>query len=1187
MILFRRALFQTSLVAIALSGCSGGGCGGCDSMEPIPGGFPGTLRSANAIQVRLTSSAIAAIEADPALLVGNFLGGGGLTIDIPASCSDPEICCDNGVPAATCGPIDIDLGLQMGDAPRLEIVPQPGQQQIDVTIRARLASLNPIPFSTSGLSCDVSIDTAGGSRDELTITMTLDMPLDADENTTRLDVTESSVDFEDEDITLSGNLACELGGSFIPALIVELLSQQINDSLAEGLSGATCLPCESGTIAECGAYAEECVDNVCMLADRCEQQIGISGRMPASALLGGTGQLGALDIYEVAGNYTETDDDGLSMGMYSGAMPFAEKRDRCGPPASAPPVITVPQSNFFAGNLRPDTNAPFGIGFGIHQQVLDQFAYAAYESGALCMNFGPDTVDLLTTDGLGPLIMPSASDLLHNRNSPIILGLRPQSPPTIAIGPGTTTTNESGETIIDEPLLDVNFDDMEIDFHVLVDQQFIRVMTLSIDLRLPINLDINEMGEIQPVVGDLEEAITDVNVSNSEALAESNEELADKIPLLLSLALPGVVDNLGTFALPDLGGLSLTVAPDGILSIEENSFLAIFADLALTTPMARVVTEAHIVDLIRGESPTAILSLGGDSAGLEFSYQINGGTWSPYTQSTNLSLSRSHFKIAGQHSILVRGREVGKPMSADLTPVELSATFQAKTEPKYFHGGEKSEGCGGCDSSGQNTGNWILVLLGLGALAFRGRKRSFSTKGLGALVLVGTLSAVGPGCSCSSDAPGCPDGCLEGAVEPGATGRYSSIDSADGRVVLSAYEEKLGDLVLVEPDKEGVLQYKVIAGVPVADPTYDPRSYRGGIAAAGADVGSWTSIKLYNGLAVIAYVDNDTGRVHLAREQDNGSFLFDVVDNNPGLGGASYVSLSLSAEGVPSVAYLASGIPSIDSGAFLSEVRVSSQSKDWAPETVDVGPISCAAYCAEGESCVNRGDFSECVTASLDCEGGCGDEEACDAGVCLPVLPVAPGDIPDGVGLFAQLVHLPNGTQVVGYYDRNLGEIRVATLNGPSFSLAASLNDEKLDLGMWLSMTADSENVVHLAYQDSAGDQLMYSTFSNGSVLSETQVIDNGERPGETRTHPVGASASIIVNADRIPTIVYQDGLTADLEMYRLEAGSWRRTSILAGERLDGFFIDSVRDGDTMLLSHYFYDRSSTILGELEIVTLP
>ncbi len=144
-----------------------------------------------------------------------------------------------------------------------------------------------------------------------------------------------------------------------------------------------------------------------------------------------------------------------------------------------------------------------------------------------------------------------------------------------------------------------------------------------------------------------------------------------------------------------------------------------------------------------------------------------------------------------------------------------------------------------------------------------------------------------------------------------------------------------------------------------------------------------------------------------------------------------------------------------------------------------------------------------------------------------------------------------------------------------------------VDVGMWLDMVSDTQNIVHLAFQDATGDRLMYATFSNGSILSDPDIIDDGVRPGDNRSHPVGASASILVDGDRLPTIVYQDGLTSDVEMYRIDQGSWRRTSIKTGDRLDGFFIASTRDGDTMWLSHYFYDRTAIPPGELEFVTLP
>ncbi|HPH66253.1 MAG TPA: hypothetical protein PLF40_10930, partial [Kofleriaceae bacterium] len=103
----RSALFAVSFVALGgLAGCGNG----CSSLEPTPGGFPSNLRTANAAQVRISDTGLAAISADPAALVGGLLGGMGLAIDVPASCGgNPAVCCPGGNPVSPCGPVTIDL----------------------------------------------------------------------------------------------------------------------------------------------------------------------------------------------------------------------------------------------------------------------------------------------------------------------------------------------------------------------------------------------------------------------------------------------------------------------------------------------------------------------------------------------------------------------------------------------------------------------------------------------------------------------------------------------------------------------------------------------------------------------------------------------------------------------------------------------------------------------------------------------------------------------------------------------------------------------------------------------------------------------------------------------------------------------------------------------------------------------
>src|SRR5262245_11918640 len=145
---WRGKRFLTVLATLAAGGCAGDGCGGC--VAPTPGGFPADSRIDNAGQLRLTSSAIDTLESDPAGLVTRFLGG--TEFEVPPQCggggNGPFVCCteEGGSPLPPpCGPIDIDLVRQGGDAPRLVINPLDGQSQVNVTARARLATVNPLP----------------------------------------------------------------------------------------------------------------------------------------------------------------------------------------------------------------------------------------------------------------------------------------------------------------------------------------------------------------------------------------------------------------------------------------------------------------------------------------------------------------------------------------------------------------------------------------------------------------------------------------------------------------------------------------------------------------------------------------------------------------------------------------------------------------------------------------------------------------------------------------------------------------------------------------------------------------------------------------------------------------------------------------------------------------------------------
>ena len=74
------------------------------------------------------------------------------------------------------------------------------------------------------------------------------------------------------------------------------------------------------------------------------------------------------------------------------------------------------------------------------------------------------------------------------------VGLRPQSAPEITLGKNTFIDDGNGGQMLDEPLLDIKFTGMEIDFFASIDDQYIRVFTVVTDVHLPIGLQVDGHG---------------------------------------------------------------------------------------------------------------------------------------------------------------------------------------------------------------------------------------------------------------------------------------------------------------------------------------------------------------------------------------------------------------------------------------------------------------------------------------------------------------------------------------------------------------------------------------------------------------------------------------------------------------------------------------------------------------------
>ena len=1192
-------------------------------MQPIPGGFPAAKRSANAGQLRVSNTGLGKITADPAAVIGPLVGGGagsGVITFPVVSCGSTSVCCDgNGNAIPNCGPIDIDLTLHNGDTPRLVLAPVDVgtvNGQLNVTVRARIKTAHDLQVKITNVgNCTINLDTTKGSTPDLTITTQVGFTQDATIGTTKIGVTTGNTNIanlESADLSIGGVSAGDflcLVANIIPP---QTIADQLKGPIVDAINNATCKACT--TVADCGQGATACTNSQCMEGSTCMQELGLDGRMVGTALFASLspGTTGALDLYEVAGGYGTTRSNGIALGLLGGMQPGGTARDRCGPQGTEPAPVSVLQSTFFQGNTRPDTNAPFDVAIGLHKSQLGELAFAGYDGGLFCLTIGHNTVAQLTTDTIS-LLSRSLGHLVET-NSPMAIGLRPQQQPVITLGKNTFMTDAMNNRTLVDPLLDIKFTKMEIDFFASVDDQYIRVFTVVTDVHLPVGLDIGA-GKLTPVLGDVADAFTNVDVKNSYAVTESPADLAALFPTLLNLVLPQLSGGLSPISLPALGGLNLSVTD--ITAVDDKDadgtgdYLAIFANL-VPAAMARQVDTTFDITSIEepadaiardpakwrhAKPPAVTLELGAiapniDPRELEFSLRIDEGSWTPWSKNAHPVLSPQTFWLPGIHHIEVISRVAGHPETADSSPAVIALPLGTSLLPNdnnvdiattngdpdvpskpgviEFHGQSGSAGCACNSTGGAGDAAPFAMMIALVLLPMRRARRAarrFAREAirLGPLVWLAAIACL-PGCSCGSKPCGDAD-CMAGTLT-GSVGRWTSIAGDDKRVMVATYDQAFGDLVVADATDAANIAYRTVDGVPAdATPIYDPSTWRGGVMEEGPKVGAWTSIALLDHKARVSYQDRDAGSLKYAFEDSDGNWGNYVLDAGGGQQVGVFTSMVIDSDRKPVIAYLAVGK---DDGMNhrVTELRLARaatsdpSSTDWTKAVIATGIGTCAGLCTGGACIAGAAatDPEVCITPTNDCTAACSSGSVCSAGACVKEI-VDPklDDLPTGTGLFVKLVLLTDGRLAAVYYDRTNRALAIAveSAKGTSMFTETVLDGAVAgqDRGMWSTAVVGGDGTVHIAYQDALGDQLMYTTWNGAPGTPE--VVDDGQRAGD-RTHPVGAGASIyLVNGG--PVIAYQDGLTSDVYT-AAKASTWTTNALTtntSAHLLDGFSIAS------------------------------
>ena len=698
----RRAARTVALYAIlfGLSACSADSCG-CDGFvaQDFPvDKVPKTIPTSG--EVRVTSSGVTFLEDNLPALVNGLLPGG-LSFCVPPTSLGFDICsngdtCSSGDPGC-------EVTLTIDDA-QLQPTP-PDTLNISMTIGGLDESL---PMEVGGSTCLMNLFSAADSSQPATIQGEFPVTFVIDSaspfNDVRIEIGDPVVDLSDVDFdidpeTLLDFLVCEgidllIAGQTLRDFAFNLLELFIGPLLTEQIDPFLCRACDAMT--------------PCGVGTTCDMDTGLCRYPDDTCVANALGLSGELQIGSVLGNFTEkpdaavdvtlraadvaTVDTGITLGMRSGFDPVEGAicvpadptiRDFTAPPLSA--AVT--------GNATP-FGQPFHFGFGLHEKALESMLWSVWASGATCLNVNSEGIDLLSSAALSTLL-PSIRQLTYNKNSEAMIKIVPQTPPNVILG-----ANDVSNGMVNDPLMTIDWKDFDIHMYAFAQDRWTRLTTIRMDLMLPIAVESDGMGNITPIIGDLGAAFMNQRVIDGELIAEDPQMVLDLIPTLIGVALPQLTGSLASaITLPEFFGFELEIPQQNITSVDNNTSIAIFANLKIAgmpvIQRAETAIVSHEVDL-SGRTPGGLIKpvvnlevmpFGGGLSpvdlptDVEYSVRVDKGVWSVFGKGAEIAVDDPMLMLPGRHKVEVRARYAGEPASADPSPaaIEVSIDWEAPT----------------------------------------------------------------------------------------------------------------------------------------------------------------------------------------------------------------------------------------------------------------------------------------------------------------------------------------------------------------------------------------------------------------------------------------------------------------------------------------------------------------------------
>ncbi|MFT3709873.1 MAG: hypothetical protein QM817_19760 [Archangium sp.] len=685
-----------------LVACSApGGCA-CSGFTELPQGTYSGTKQNTAGSARLSAQGFSALNAQSATILEFFAPGGQMVIPVPCSIEQVSLL---GIPAVqlavadtgqlsctseTCGRMDGTCDADdYGHAVTINFTSLQFEPKSPDILAAKVTATvqtGRLPISSRGSSASalclfngrakftVDLDTARAQPPSTDLVLDIKFAIDTKwDQLLSLEVSNignaaacsgsssppNCIDPNDMEILNEGCSALNITQlSAVKTLLINQLTDSLKTQISDALADANCASCgPGGTCPTVGTATSTCeVDaGVCRdsMTGKCVPSLlGVEGRLEIGQVLGtlGAPANAAMELSIGAGGNAEANDAGLTVGLRGGAKEVVVAD--CVAPLTRPAPMTLPLPDFDL-----DAPGPYDVGLSFSNQMLSEMLFRAQQSGALCIELGNESVAALESDLLGTLL-PSLKLVTEQKNVPLRVVIRPVNPPTAVVGQGTIDAD--GKPL--DPLVKLKWTGVELDVYALLEDRTARLFTVSADLSLPLGVQLDGCSSVTPIIGNLMGTVTNVQVKNSEILAEDDSVLRNLVPSLLTLAEPQLAGGLQSFQIPEFSGFQLRmVGARGIGRIsgtQTYNHVGLFAQLAnagdLCIPMMKQKASSDLVRSASKEKTEAQLDV---LVGHRYSFRVDKGFWSEWQEPNTygrLLVQHPRLLLGGKHRIEVR-----------------------------------------------------------------------------------------------------------------------------------------------------------------------------------------------------------------------------------------------------------------------------------------------------------------------------------------------------------------------------------------------------------------------------------------------------------------------------------------------------------------------------------------------------